>query len=142
MSTFLKMSGICHGIKFAGGILSDCLVKVHTAGFIGGVGRLQFLLIRIFLVAVSDLGGGGAAGYIGTAAFRTDVRVDGHIAGNYFAVIFCRFLISVADVLLLVASDSRPRRFRIYVRCRLEGDVALVGTVLIFAVLTGLALRG
>lgn len=136
------MSGICHGIKFAEGILSDCLVKVHTAVFIGGIGGLHFLLIRIFLVAVSDLGGSGAAGYIGTAAFRTDVRVDGHIAGNDFAVAFCRFLISVADVLLLVAPDSRRRRFRIYVRRRLEGDVALVRTVLIFAVLTGLALRG
>lgn len=133
MVTFLKI--FCSG-------RSDGLIVIHAKIFVGRIGGFQLFLIRVILIAVFNLCGGSTAGHVGAAAFRTDCGVDGNIAGDNLAVILCRFLISIAHMLLLVASDSCRRGFRINVCGSFEGYIPFVGAVLIFAVFAGLAFCG
>ena len=71
----------------------------------GGIGRFLILLVRIALVTVADLGRGGAAGGVDSAAFRAYRGPQGHCGGENLAVVLCRLVVGIRYMLLLMGAN-------------------------------------
>ena len=87
-------------------------------------------------------GGGGAAGDVGLAAFGADRGVDLHVLRYHLAPFLLRFRLLAIDVFVLVRAHSRARLFGCDMGRGLEGNAGVVGPVLVFPVLAGLAAIG
>ena len=70
----------------------------------GRIGRFLILLVGIALVTVADLGRGGAAGGVDSAAFRAYRGPQGHCGGENLAVVLCRLVVGIRYMLLLMGA--------------------------------------
>lgn len=71
----------------------------------GSIGRFFILLVGIALVTVADLGRGGAAGGVDSAAFRAYRGPQGHCGGENLAVVLCRLVVGIRYMLLLMGAN-------------------------------------
>ena len=107
----------------------------------GGICGFLVLLVRIALVTVADLGRGGATGGVDGAAFGAYRSPQGDRGGENLTVVLRSLVVSVRYMFLFMGADPGGGSLWRYMGCRFEGD-HFIGTVLILAVLAGLAFCG
>lgn len=86
--------------------------------------RIFVLLIRIALVTVADLGRGGTAGGVDSAAFGTYRGPQRHCGGENFAVVLCSFVVGIGYMLLLMGAHPGSGSLRRYMGCRLKETIS------------------
>ena len=97
-------------------------------------------ILSWLLLGRTGAGTGGTTGHVNLAALRTNGRVIGHRLRDNLPILPLGLVLFPNHMLLLMAPHGCRRLLRCHVGGRLEGDSRIVGAVLIFPLLAGLAL--